>query len=396
LHHIGIIGAGARSLVLVEYIKQHTDCVLKDVCDTDHERIQVFRRLSQIETLSFTNYTDLLNCAEIDTIIIGTPDYSHTTILLDCLKANKHILCEKPVAVTLNEANQVICALNQDQNLVCSTPLVLRFHPLYRALIDAIPQIGDIKLITATDYVNGAGYFRRWHRLREKSGGLVLHEGIHTIDIIQSIIGRSIRQASALAKLAVYTPQDGANEVCCRCNLSDICGEYFNLFADPLYELYSTSTQQEGYPRDLCVYTSEKDTPDEIIGHIEYLNGPLLNYTLCLFAPQRNRELRFIGDAGVLYCDEISRKLIFYPRRNGKSVERVVQVPTERYGGGDRDLFNDFIHHINMGNSNRKDMLLALDSTIVTLAIETAIQNRSNTWIKRLDDGTYIFTQTEL
>jgi predicted dehydrogenase len=392
LRQIGIIGTGSRALAFVDNIRRYDNYHLAGICDVDLPRTEVFMRLTQVQTEAFANHQDLLKDPNLDAVIITTPDYNHSSIMLDSLQYGKHVLCEKPIAITLYEANQLLQTLERHQNQVCLVALVLRYHPLYQELINAIPHVGNIKLIMVTDYMPGGHYFRRWHRWREKSGGLLLHEGIHSLDIVQSIVNKKVRRVSATAKLQFYQPKAAAGERCSACQLSSTCTEYFDLLADPLRELYDTPTQQEGYPRDLCVYNSGKDTPDVVVAHIEYEDGPLLVYTLCMFTPLRTRELKFVGDMGLLSCDEASKRLFFEPHRGGQPFERVLTLPEGRYGGADLRLFRDFVQLIESGKPDHEGLIGAIDSTILALALEASMLTRVDIRISRSIDGTYIFS----
>lgn len=392
MYQIGIIGTGARSLSFAKYIKEHKLCKLRAVCDIDLPRTEVFKRLADANVDAFGHHRDLISCKDLDAVVITVPDYAQASIMLDALRAGKHVLCEKPMATTLNDANQLRRALNQHRKVTCFVALVLRFHEFYRVLGDAIPKVGNLGLVTATDYVPGAFYFRRWQRLRKKSGGLILHEGIHSLDIIQRAISKDPHRVWAAGKLQFYKSRENAADRCLGCALSSDCAEYFDFFADPMLELYHTPSQQEGYPRDLCVYTSEKDTPDTAVAHIEYENGPLATYQLCLFSPFRTRKFTFAGDGGILVADERSSTILFYPSDNNSPENWRVNVPESPYGGGDQRLFNAFVGRLGSVRTDCTSIREAFSSLILALALEQSMINNKSITIGRQRDGTIFFT----
>src|SRR5437899_9934278 len=105
---VGIIGAGA-------ILKRHATayrCLpelakLIAVADIDEPRAGVAKREHGF-LHAYTDYRALLDRKDIDVISICTPPASHASIVIDALEAGKHVLCEKPMALTLADADRMI------------------------------------------------------------------------------------------------------------------------------------------------------------------------------------------------------------------------------------------------------------------------------------------------
>src|SRR5439155_26772709 len=166
----------------------------------------------------------------------------------------------------------------------------------------------------------------RWQPDRAINGGPIIHEGIHSLDIVQRIIGRQPQRVSAIGSLQFYRPKPKAAEQCSTCQIADTCLQFFDITADPLRRLYDTPTRQQGFSRDLCPFTSNKNTPDSVVGYVEYEGGTMLSYTLNFFAPISTREIRLIGEKGIIVSDEHSGSLTLY--KSGENpVSHLIDIP---------------------------------------------------------------------
>jgi predicted dehydrogenase len=98
---IGIIGLGwmgqihAKLAVLIE------GCALRGICDVDPRRLEQARLSFQVD--GYSDYRALLERSDIEAIYLVTPPAVRYTILKDCVQAGKHILCEKPLAISVEE-----------------------------------------------------------------------------------------------------------------------------------------------------------------------------------------------------------------------------------------------------------------------------------------------------
>lgn len=124
--NVGCIGVGSRGsghVNDVNKIGKTLNAQVVAVCDTwTSVREAVAERVrSQVESeecLEFSNYEDLLARKDIDAVVIATPDFAHTPILIDALKAGKDVYVEKPMSVTLAEANEAVDVARQAKQVI--------------------------------------------------------------------------------------------------------------------------------------------------------------------------------------------------------------------------------------------------------------------------------------
>ncbi len=150
------------------------------------------------DALGFENYAlsveEMLANPEIDVVDICTPNNSHFEIIKQCVEAGKHILCEKPLAVSDNEAKEILM-LTKDYPKACGMVFNNRHLPAILRAKDIVKQgrLGRVLTFRAkylhassTDPNKNAG----WKQNRDICGGGVLFDlGSHAIDLLNCVLG---------------------------------------------------------------------------------------------------------------------------------------------------------------------------------------------------------------
>ena len=126
---VGVIGCGsiARFRHLPEY-QTHPDVVIAAVCDVDLERAEAVAQT--YGTKAYTNYIDLLNDEEINAVSICTPNVFHAPMSIAALEAGKHVLCEKPMATTIAEAERMNEAAKESGKILMIGHMYGLYHPI--------------------------------------------------------------------------------------------------------------------------------------------------------------------------------------------------------------------------------------------------------------------------
>jgi predicted dehydrogenase len=112
---VAIIGIGALGEGMVKVFAEHPEVELVAVCDTNTEKVKQCVALYHVE--GFTNHHDLLIEMEVDMVYVAVPPKWHHDIAIDVMRAGKHILCEKPLANSLEEAENLF-RIAKEGNLV--------------------------------------------------------------------------------------------------------------------------------------------------------------------------------------------------------------------------------------------------------------------------------------
>ena len=164
---------------------------------------------------AFDKYEELLAIDEIDAVYIASPVFAHKEQAIAAAKAKKHILLEKPVALTVSEAEEIKKACDEN-NVIISIGFLMRFHSYhqkFKEIIDA-GKIGEI--------VSMRGQFTCWYPdiegdWRQKKalsgGGALLDLGSHVIDILQYLSGLKATEIAAFNQTQTfkYDVDDSSN-----------------------------------------------------------------------------------------------------------------------------------------------------------------------------------------
>ncbi len=193
---VGVIGTGFIGKAHIEGIRRVPGLEVWAVAEQNREQLE-----KSVKELSiprgYNNYTDLIEDPEIQSVHICVPNNLHYRIAKAALLAGKHVVCEKPLAVTTSEANE-LASLASDRALVTAVHYNLRFYPVIRYARDLIKQGKLGRFFT----VHGS-YLQDWllletdynWRLESGSGGksrAFADIGTHWIDMISFITGKEI------------------------------------------------------------------------------------------------------------------------------------------------------------------------------------------------------------
>lgn len=152
-------------------------------------------------------YDQLLSNPEIEVIDICLPTYLHEEYILKAAEAGKHIICEKPLTLTIESAERIICAVKKHQ-VELFVGHVLRFWPEYQ-VIKEYSQNGnltDIELVDAKR-LGQVPQWSTWFQYPEKSGGALFDLHIHDVDYLSYLLGE-VASVYALGKQNQYGAWD--------------------------------------------------------------------------------------------------------------------------------------------------------------------------------------------
>lgn len=187
---VGVIGVGSISDSHIHPYRQNKDVDLFAFCDINEERLKEKGERYEVENL-YTDYNELLANDEIDAVSVCTWNNTHAEIAIAALEAGKHVLVEKPLSITVEEALAVEEAAEKSGK-VAQVGFVRRHDPnahLLKRFIDN-DDLGEI-------YYSKASYLRRlgnpggWFSDKSRSGGGPLVDlGVHVIDLTWYLMGR--------------------------------------------------------------------------------------------------------------------------------------------------------------------------------------------------------------
>lgn len=188
---IGRMGGRHARNIFKGVVKHAT---LAAVCDTDEKVLEAF--CTKYKVKGYTDRKKMLEEVKPDGVIIATPHYSHVEIAKDCLAKDTDFLIEKPVSVTVKEAQELKELLDKKPDVIGALMLNQRTNRMYakaKELIEA-GKIGQIKRVNfiVTDwyrsqyYYNMGGWRASWSG---EGGGTLINQCVHQLDIWQWLVG---------------------------------------------------------------------------------------------------------------------------------------------------------------------------------------------------------------
>lgn len=205
---IGAIGAGGFGLFALQQFLQAPDVQLVAIAGTHREAALSMARRFGVADVVDTGL--LLADPSIDLVYIATPPFLHFPQAKAALLAGKHVICEKPLAMTVAEADELL-ALARGRDLLCVANLMQRYNPLYdmtRGLILS-GVLGQCLHGGFENYASDEGLREdHWFWDREKSGGIFIEHGVHFFDLFEGWLGAG----EVVAAQSVLRPGSGVEE----------------------------------------------------------------------------------------------------------------------------------------------------------------------------------------
>jgi predicted dehydrogenase len=270
---------------------------LVGVCDSNPLRARAFAAELPKPVPVFEDFKAMLRDADPEAVIVATRDCFHADYIIATLEAGLRAISEKPLCTTAEQCRAILAAAKKSAGRCLVTHnarysaaeteirRVLKSGKLGRPLFMQFDE--------TLDRCHGADYFRRWHRHKANSGGLLIHKASHHFDCLNWWAGSKPARVSAQGRLVFY----GANGPyrgprCCACPHAGKCRFYEDLFERDVYrKLYRESEPADGYIRDGCVYDKAIDIEDQMGVLIGYENGIQVSYTLTAYSPYESQRV---------------------------------------------------------------------------------------------------------
>jgi predicted dehydrogenase len=187
---IGVIGLGGiAQLVHLPILSKLDNVEIAGIAEINKNRLKLIGEKFSIPN-QYTNYLEMLEKQNPDAVVIATPTNTHAVIALDCIKAIKHILIEKPVARNIKEAKEIYSAAKRNKT-IAMVGMNLRFRPdamLMKSLINS-GELGDLFYIKC-GWLRKQSSEQKWFMNKNKSGGgVIIDLGIVLLDLALWMFG---------------------------------------------------------------------------------------------------------------------------------------------------------------------------------------------------------------
>ena len=316
------------------------------LCDISPTRMAHWNRViadkagRAVPAYAADRFDEMVAEAKPDAVIVTTVDAEHHHYIIRALELGCEAITEKPMTIDEHKAQAILDAVDRTGGRVRVT-FNYRYMPAFSKLREVV-QSGAIGTPTLVDFQwrldtgHGADYFRRWHRDKSQSGGLLVHKATHHFDLVNWILAdqphsvsahgatRFYGKANADARGESYAYDRYTGEPAAK---DDPFALTLDTNAD-MKSLYHDAEADSGYIRDRNVFSDKwpLDAEDTMAVLARYRAGTLLSYSLVAYCPWEGERLTVTGTRGqVEYFSRGSGHII-----RGQSDE---ELAAEQYAG---------------------------------------------------------------
>jgi len=327
-----VVGTGGRSRMFIDAIcdreKFAEHAQLVGFCDISQTRMDFYNRHIQeqfghepVPTFTADRFDEMIQQTKPHEVIVTTVDAMHHEYIIRAMEHGCDAITEKPMTTDEQKAKAIFDAVEKTGRNLRVT-FNYRYQPAFTKLREVVMS-GAIGRPTLVDFQwrldtsHGADYFRRWHREKQHSGGLLVHKSTHHFDLVNFWLGDRPQSVFAFGDLAFYGEKNAAER-----------GEHYpydrytghpEAENDPfaltldgdngaapgnaaLKALYRDAEPDSGYIRDRNVFGGEDKWPitseDTMAVTARYHNGAILSYSLVAYCPWEGERVAITGTKG--------------------------------------------------------------------------------------------------
>ncbi len=368
---VGIIGYGVRMKTVVTELLHTGKIEIVAVADSNIENAKASAAANGVASCRFyTDPVEMLDKESLDGVCIGTRCSSHTAYALLAASRGLPMFLEKPVCTTYEDLERLKGILYHNDKTIVSFPLRLTSVVSYvKDIIDS-GRIGRVEHVQAYNNVYyGRGYYHKWYRDENETGGMFLQKATHDFDYINYILKDVYPETVCAMKSKQIFKGDKAPGLMCKdCAESDTCPE---------------SPKNVSQLGDGCIIGEyccfAKDTGNEDSGSaiVRYNSGMHVAYSqnFVVRASAGKRGARFIGYLGTLEFDFQTGVVTVYHHRSYVTETHQISAASSTHFGGDAKLAENFVGVMEgkeVSHSNLKEGILSAEMCLAArLSSET-------------------------
>lgn len=318
-----LVGTGGRAGMFVDAITTTYRDVAELVafCDLSHVRMNWYNQklatngVNVCPTYHASQFDQMIAETRPSTVIVCTMDSTHHQYITRAMELGCDVVSEKPMTTDIDKLHAIYQAIHTHGRSLRVT-FNYRYAPAYtqfrQLVLDGLvgqPLLVDFSWLLDTSH--GADYFRRWHREKENSGGLLVHKATHHFDLVNWWIDAYPQTVSAMGDLSFYGRENAANRGQTYTyhrytNVPEAANDPFALSLtskSALQALYLNAEAETGYLRDRNVFGEPISIEDTMTVIVRYHNRALLSYNLVAYSPWEGLRVAITGDKGRIEMD---------------------------------------------------------------------------------------------
>ncbi len=190
MKNLAIIGAGNFSTFALPQMLKNDEINFVGILDSNLAKAKIFQ--SKFGGLVFTDLLQITKDRKIDLVYIATPPWLHYPYAKECLLAAKHVICEKPAALKLDEVKNLI-QIAKEKNRLYVVNLMQRYNPIFHFVKKIITENilgeflhGFFENYASDEFLDSSHWF--WEE--GKSGGIFIEHAVHFFDMFEGWFGK--------------------------------------------------------------------------------------------------------------------------------------------------------------------------------------------------------------
>lgn len=338
---IGVLGVGQRGRKHLELVRAVPAARLVAVADSHGPSLELARPLLDPETRVYGHWSELLADEAVEAVILALPNDLHTEATLDVLRARKHLLLEKPVALTSADCRRVREAARAVP-VVVQVGLELRYATVVRRMQEEIAtgRIGRPVMAWCHEFRRpfAAGKVGDWIHDPRRSGGTFIEKNCHHFDLLNLFLGAEPIRVAAF----------GGGDV---------------------------------------VYRDRPGLLDAAWAIVEYAGGRRAALGDSMFSAARKLELGVLGDEGLVEGDLVARRITLSAAGGAPATVAVPDPAAARvaaHGGADLLQLEDFARTVLRGDAPRVTLEDGIRSLLPALAARRAVETGASVTIAEI------------
>lgn len=179
------------------------DTKIVAVVDTDRQKAEAASRDFNVPEVS-QNWSKVVSGKEVDAVSIALPNYLHAAVAIEAMRRGKHVLVEKPMAISVEDADRMV-AESKKAGVVLMAEQTMRFQPANNVAKELVAKgvIGEVRTFRSRhshpgpqNWSAGSDWF---FDPQQAGGGTIVDLGVHNIDFIRWLIGAEVVEVAAFA-----------------------------------------------------------------------------------------------------------------------------------------------------------------------------------------------------
>jgi predicted dehydrogenase len=343
-----VVGLGSRSrMFTTALLEKYVDSsALVAYCDLNQTRMDYTNHYyaetigaAPVPTYTPESFERMIAEQRVNCVIVTSIDRTHHRYIIRAMELGCDVITEKPMTIDAPRCQAIL-----DTVKATGRQLKVTFNYRYaprNAKVKELLQAGVIGRVLSVhfewllDTVHGADYFRRWHRDKRNSGGLMVHKATHHFDLVNWWLDSQPETVFAFGDLVFYGRENAEERGVIRFyerahGREAAANDPFALHmerSETLRRMYIEAEREDGYLRDQSVFGDGISIEDDMAVLVRYRNRALMSYHLTTYSPWEGYRVAFNGTKGRLEYDVHEESYVSgYSRPNAAAIRAAQQA----------------------------------------------------------------------